>query len=77
MVFQKTAKILAEILDIEDEEIKPETQLTNENGITALNIAKLVIGCEKKFKITIYDEDVHAFRCVNDIVKYIEKILME
>ncbi len=77
MVFQKTAAILAEILDIDDEEINPETRLTIDNGITALNIAKLVIECEKEFKITIHDEDVQYFKCINDIAEYIEKILAD
>ncbi len=74
MIFQNVAKILAEIIDIDDEDITLETELTNEFGIKAVDVAKLVIECEKKFKITIQDEDVHNFRCVNDIVEYIERI---
>lgn len=74
MLFAQVAKILAEIIDIEDEEITPEMGLTNEHGIKAIDLARLVIECEKKFKITIYDEDVHAFKCVNDIAEYIERV---
>lgn len=74
MVFQKVAKILAEIIEVDCEDITLETELTNENGIKAVDVAKLVIECEKKFKITIHDEDVHNFRCVNDMVEYIKKI---
>lgn len=77
MVFQKVAVILSEIMEIDSEEITPETKLTADNGIEAISIAKLVILCEKKFGITIHDEDVHSFKCVNDIVKYIEKAQSE
>ncbi|OGO79246.1 MAG: hypothetical protein A2Y23_01325 [Clostridiales bacterium GWB2_37_7] len=77
MVFQKVAKILAEIIEIDSEDIVLETELTIDNGIGAVNVAKLVIECEKKFNITIHDEDVHTFKCVYDIVKYIENILSE
>lgn len=77
MVFQKVAEILSEIVEIDEEEITPETELTADNGIEAISIAKLVILCEKKFGITIHDEDVHSFKCVNDIVKYIEKAQSE
>lgn len=73
MVFQKVAEILSEIMEINEEEITPETELIADNGIDAISIAKLVIRCEKKFRITIHDEDVHSFKCVYDIAKYIEK----
>lgn len=74
MVYQKIAKILAEIIDVDYEDITLETELTTECGIEAVNVAKLVIQCEKHFKITIHDEDVHTFKCVNDIAEYIERI---
>lgn len=73
LVFKKVAKILSEIIQISCEDIIPETELTADYGIGAVNVAKLVIECEKKFDITIHDEDVHNFRCVNDIVEYIGK----
>lgn len=73
MVFEKVAKILAEIIGIDYEDITPETELTREYGIKAVDVAKLVIECEKRFKVTIHDEYVHNFKCVNDIVKYIKK----
>jgi len=77
LVFLTVAKILAEIIEIDYEDITPETELTMDNGIEAVNIAKLVVECEKKFNIIIHDENVHSFKCVNDIVEYIEKIQSE
>lgn len=77
MVFQKVARILAEIIEVDSEDITPDTELTREYGIKAVDVAKLVIECEKKFKITIHDEDVHRFQFVNDLVEYIKKIQSE
>lgn len=77
MVFQKVARILAEIIEVDSEDITPETELTKEYGIKAVDVAKLVIECEKKFKITIHDEDVLRFQFVNDLVEYIKKIQSE
>ena len=74
MVFKKVAKILADIMEIDSEDITLETALTNEYGIRAVDVAKLVIECEQKFKITIHDEDVHTFLYVNDMVEYIKQI---
>lgn len=74
MVSEKVAKILAEIIEVDWEEITPETDFINEYDLKAVDVAKLVIECEKKFKIIIHDEDVHTFRAVNDIVEYIKRI---
>lgn len=77
MVYKKIAKILAEIMDVDYEDITQETELTTEYGIEAVNIARLVIQCEKQFKITIHDEDVYTFKYVRDIVEYIETMLSD
>lgn len=77
MFFEKLAQILAEIIDREAEDITPETALTEDNGIMPIDVAKLVIECEKKFKITIHDEDVHNFKTVSDVVEYISKMQSE
>jgi acyl carrier protein len=68
------SRILEEIIDIDSQDITLETELTVESGIKAIDIARLVIECEKRFKLTIHDEDVHTFRCVNDLVEYINEI---
>lgn len=77
LVSQKVEKILAEILEVDDEDITPETELTTASGIEAIHIAKMVIECEKKFNITIHDEDVHTFKYLHDLAKYIETILSD
>jgi acyl carrier protein len=77
MVFQKVAKILADILEADLDDIMPETDFAAEYGMKTIDIAKLVMKCEKKFKITIHDEDVYSFRRLKDVAEYIEKILSE
>lgn len=81
MVFSKVARILADILDLdfdlEEEQISLEMKLTPEFEIEKIQLAKLVIECEKKFGVPIHDEKVHTFHTVGDIVKYIENALSE
>lgn len=77
MVFQKVAGILADILNLDEEEITSDIELTPEFEIEKIHIAKLIIECEKKFKISIHDEKVHTFHTVGDVVKYIENALSE
>lgn len=77
MVFHKVAGILADILEIDREEITSDMALTPEFEVEKIHIAKLVIECEKKLKIVIHDENVHGFHVVGDVVKYIEHALSE
>lgn len=77
MIFEKISKIIGEVINVDYEDITADTQLIAYPGIEPIGIAKIVIECEKKFKITIYDEDVHKFKSISDIVKYIEDILDE
>lgn len=77
MIFEKIAKIVGEVINVDYEDITADTQLIAYPGIEPISIAKIVIECEKKFKITIHDEDVHNFKCIDDIVRYIKDILDE
>jgi Acyl carrier protein len=75
LIYQKVAEILADILNLDEEDVSPNMGLTSEFEVEKIQIAKLVIECEKKFKITIHDEKVNTFLKLNDIVKYIENML--
>lgn len=74
MVFEKLAEIMSEIIGYDYEDITPETELIISNGFDAISIARTIMECEKHFKITIHDEDVHTFKRADDIVKYIEAL---
>lgn len=74
MIFNIIKKILAEILDVDKEDILPETEITINDRTNALNIARLIIECERTFKVTVHDEDVHTFKIVSDLVDYIQKL---
>lgn len=69
--------LLAGILGVGDDAIEPETVFTRDNGIEGVDVAKLIIACEKRFRITILDENVHALRCAVDLAAYVENLLDE
>lgn len=75
MVMYKVAHLLAEILGEDDEDITEQTEFTQEYGIEPIDVAKLVIAVEKKFDITIYDDEAAVFRSVGDLVRYVNKVL--
>ena len=76
-VYQKAAALLSETVGIHEDEIRPETALCADPDMELIDMAKYVMACEKKFDMTIHDEDVHTFLCFKDIVRYIVEVLFE
>ena len=72
MVFETVAKILAEQLDVDVDEIKLTTDMVDDLGADSLDIVDLVMTLEDEFDIEIPDEDVEGVRTVGDLVKYLE-----
>ena len=72
MVFEKVAAILAEQLDVDQDDITLNTALVEDLGADSLDLVDLVMTLEDEFDIEITDEDVETVKTVGDIVKYLE-----
>ena len=72
MIFEKVAEILAEQLDVEAEEITPETDIIDDLGADSLDIVDLVMSLEDEFDLEIPDEDVEGIRTVGGLTQYLE-----
>ena len=73
MVFEKIRAIIADQLELEEEEIALESDLF-ELGADSLDLYDLVMVFEDEFETEVPDEDLEKFKTVGDIVRYIEKI---
>jgi len=71
-MFETLKNVLVEELQLDPEEIKMESELTNDLGINSIELADLVMTCEDKFGIEIEDEDIHKFVTIGDVVEYLE-----
>ena len=72
-MFEKLRNILVEELQLDPDDIKPESELTNDLGINSIELADLVMLCEDKFGVEIVDEDIHKFVTIGDVVAYLEE----
>ena len=72
-MFETLKNILVEELQIDPEEIKPESELANDLGINSIELADLVMLCEDKFGVEIEDDDIHKFVTIGDVVAYLEE----
>jgi acyl carrier protein len=73
MVFDKVKEIIAEQLDVADDQITMEAVITDDLGADSLDVVDLVMDLEDAFSIEIPDEAMADIKTVGDIVAYIEK----
>ncbi len=71
-MFETLKNILVEELQLDPDDIKPESELVNDLGVNSIELADLIMLCEDKFGIEIEDEDIHKFVTINDVVTYLE-----
>lgn len=73
MVFDKVKEIVAEQLDVAEDQITMEAVITDDLGADSLDVVDLVMSLEDAFSIEIPDEAMADIKTIGDIVTYIEK----
>lgn len=72
MNLEKLAKLVAEQLNIGEEEIKENTNFKDDLGADSLDLFELAMAMEEEFEIEIPSEDLETIKTVGDALKYIE-----
>ena len=72
-MFETLKNILVDELQLDPDEIKMESELTNDLGINSIELADLIMLCEDQFGLEIADEDIHKFVTIADVVNYLEE----
>lgn len=71
-MFETLKSILVEELQLDPDEIKMDSELTNDLGVNSIELADLIMLCEDRFGLEIQDEDIHKFVTIGDVVTYLE-----
>ena len=71
-VAEKVNSIIAENLDVDEQEITADASFTEDLGADSLDIVELVMAFEEAFGIEIPDEDAEKITRVREAVEYIE-----
>lgn len=74
-MFEKIRDMLALQLEIDKNEITPETDIINDLGADSLDIVELLTSLEDELGIIITDEAAHSVCTVGDVADFIEKIM--
>ena len=75
MVFEKIKKILCDQLDVEEENITLESNISDDLGADSLDVVDLVMSIEEEFDLEFQDDQIDKFKTVGDLVNYIERYL--
>lgn len=72
MEFEKIREIIAEVLNINEDEITMESTFIDDLGADSLDIFQIVMGIEEAFDIEIPNEDAEKIVSVGDAVEQIK-----
>ena len=75
MEFEKLKKIIAEVLNVDEEEIQMDTTFVDDLGADSLYIFQIIMGIEEEFDIEIANEDAEDIVTVSDAVDKIKNAL--
>ncbi|EOT24035.1 acyl carrier protein [Lachnospiraceae bacterium KK002] len=72
MEFEKLKKIIAEVLNVDVEEITMDTTFVDDLGADSLDIFQIIMGLEEEFDIEIANEEAEKIVTVGDAVEQIK-----
>lgn len=75
MEFEKLKKIIAEVLNVDEEEIGMETTFVDDLGADSLDVFQIIMGLEEEFDIEIPNEEAEKIVTVGDAVEQIKNAL--
>ena len=75
MEFEKLQEIIAEVLNVDAEEITMETTFVDDLGADSLDVFQIIMGIEEEFDIEIANEEAEKIATVGDAVEQIKNAL--
>ena len=75
MEFEKLKKIIAEVLNVDEEEITMETTFVDDLGADSLDVFQIIMGLEEEFDIEIPNEEAEKIVTVGDAEEQIKNAL--
>ena len=75
MEFDKLREIIAEVLNVDADEITMETTVVDDLGADSLDVFQIIMGIEEEFDIEISNEDAEKIVSVGDAVEQIKNAI--
>ena len=71
-IFKKITDVIVSKLEVRAEDVKMESEFSNDLGADSLDRVELVMALEDEFEVEILDSDAEKFQKVADVVAFIE-----
>ena len=75
MEFEKLKKVIAEVLNVDEDEITMETTFVDDLGADSLDVFQIIMGLEEEFDIEIANEDAEKIVTVGDALEQIKNAM--
>ncbi|MGD8426074.1 MAG: acyl carrier protein [Balneolaceae bacterium] len=72
-VESKVKAIIVDKLGVDESEVTPEANFTNDLGADSLDTVELIMEFEKEFDISIPDEDAEKIATVGNAIDYLQE----
>lgn len=75
MEFEKLQEIIADVLNVDPNEVTMETTFADDLGADSLDVFQIIMGLEEEFDIEIPNEEAEKIVTVGDAVEQIKNAL--
>jgi acyl carrier protein len=69
--------IISEVSGMEEDEITPESNLAKDLEIDSIKAIEIIVALEKKFKVSVRDEDIPQIATVKQIVDITKELIVK
>ena len=74
MEFEKLKEIIADVLNVDEDEITMDTTFVDDLGADSLDVFQIIMGIEEEFDIEIAQEEAEKIVSVGDAVDAIRNL---
>ena len=74
MEFEKLKGIIADVLNVDEDEITMDTTVVDDLGADSLDVFQIIMGIEEEFDIEIAQEEAEKIVSVGDAVEAIRNL---
>lgn len=73
-MFERLVNIICEYVDVEPENVKPESRFMEDLGFTSFDFMSMLGEIEEEFDVEIEQGEAVDIRTVQEAVEYLEKL---
>lgn len=71
-MLEEIKSIICDYIDIEPDEITPDSELRKDIGMSSLDLINLAVEIEDRYDVTVSNADISAMATVKELITYIE-----